>query len=528
MAEVTEKYHITAENIYNWDEKGFMIGRSSVRRRIVTKEAYNSGRIRHFQQDGNREWISLLACVCADGTTLPPALIYQGASNDLQSSWLEDLNEEDNAHFTSQEHGWTCDALGLSWLRLFDKYTRSKGSRRRLLILDGHSSHLNWAFVCLADSLRILLLILPPHTTHRLQPLDLGLFRPLATAYTKRLDAYTHGGLGWVSMTKRMFWPLFRDAWQESFTVKNIIKAFEKAKIWPLQTEISVAELEKPSPKPSTPSKLPSLPIATPMTCRAVRRLCKASPTLQKVAILERAVLRLATRFEIQTHENRGLRAAIMIEKKRRNHRKRLNLLGEETNAAPQFFSPQKVLSARAYQESKEAAEQEEKRQKALRKEEAACQRQKLQAEKQEAAVQRQLRREANKEAKAAEKVQQTQEREAKRRQKEQDKQEKAAVVLQRKKERELQKQLAAATKTTAASKPRPRRASIGPPKPRKKPVNPITKAIHAAAVSQGRSPRSIDTASSTAAGAIDVAAVEAPITNQRGRVVILPQRFRE
>jgi hypothetical protein len=43
-----KKYHITAENIYNWDEKGFMIGRSSVGRRIIIKEAYNQGRIRFF------------------------------------------------------------------------------------------------------------------------------------------------------------------------------------------------------------------------------------------------------------------------------------------------------------------------------------------------------------------------------------------------------------------------------------------------------------------------------------------------
>ena len=157
-----------------------MIGQSSVRKRIVTKEAYKSGRIDHFLHDGNREWISLLACICADGSALPPALIYQGVSNDLQSSWIDDLNEQDEAYFTSSAHGWTCNALGLSWLRLFDKHTRQKDSRRRLLILDGHSSHLNWAFITLADALRILILVFPPHTTHRLQPLDISLFRPLA------------------------------------------------------------------------------------------------------------------------------------------------------------------------------------------------------------------------------------------------------------------------------------------------------------------------------------------------------------
>jgi DDE superfamily endonuclease len=43
------------------------------------------------------------------------------------------------------------------------------------------------AFLSLVDSLQIRILILPPHATHRLQPLDVGLFSPLAKAYTKRL-----------------------------------------------------------------------------------------------------------------------------------------------------------------------------------------------------------------------------------------------------------------------------------------------------------------------------------------------------
>jgi hypothetical protein len=38
-----------------------MIGRANIRRRITTKEAYKIGRIRHVSQDGNREFISLLA-----------------------------------------------------------------------------------------------------------------------------------------------------------------------------------------------------------------------------------------------------------------------------------------------------------------------------------------------------------------------------------------------------------------------------------------------------------------------------------
>jgi hypothetical protein len=73
-----EKYNITAENLYNWDEKGFIIGQASAIKRIMSLEALRSGRITHASQDNNREFLSLLACIGADGDVLPPTLIYKG------------------------------------------------------------------------------------------------------------------------------------------------------------------------------------------------------------------------------------------------------------------------------------------------------------------------------------------------------------------------------------------------------------------------------------------------------------------
>jgi hypothetical protein len=34
-----EKYNVTAENIYNWDEKGFLLSIASVMKQLMTKEA---------------------------------------------------------------------------------------------------------------------------------------------------------------------------------------------------------------------------------------------------------------------------------------------------------------------------------------------------------------------------------------------------------------------------------------------------------------------------------------------------------
>ena len=52
----------------------------------MSLEALRSGRITYTMTDGNREFVTLLACICADGTSIPVSLIYKGESHDLQSS----------------------------------------------------------------------------------------------------------------------------------------------------------------------------------------------------------------------------------------------------------------------------------------------------------------------------------------------------------------------------------------------------------------------------------------------------------
>jgi len=94
--------------------------------------------------------------------------------------------QEHPCWFASSHNGWTSDELGLSWLQsLLHKQTLDKARRDwRLLILDGHGSHCTLNFLEWCRSNRILVAVFPPHSTHRLQPLDVRLFRPLATYYS--------------------------------------------------------------------------------------------------------------------------------------------------------------------------------------------------------------------------------------------------------------------------------------------------------------------------------------------------------
>jgi len=192
--------------MYNFDEKGFLIGKCAASKRIVPLDQLKSKKLLGTMQDGSREFISLLACISADGSAIPPGLIYQGESKDMMDTWLHDFDHsKDSAWFTVSERGWTDNSIGLAWLKRFENATRHKCGARgcRLLVVDGHCSHLNMEWIDFCDKQRVILVIFPPHSTHRLQPLDVGIFSPLATAYSNALDTFLRDSLGFTYMTKR-------------------------------------------------------------------------------------------------------------------------------------------------------------------------------------------------------------------------------------------------------------------------------------------------------------------------------------
>lgn len=64
------------------------------------------------------------------------------------------------------------------------------GGNKRLLIIDGHTSHVAWEFFDFCLEHDIIPLCLPAYSTHLLQPLDVGLFGPLQGNYSRLLDDF--------------------------------------------------------------------------------------------------------------------------------------------------------------------------------------------------------------------------------------------------------------------------------------------------------------------------------------------------
>jgi hypothetical protein len=187
------KYDIHLDDIYNMDEKGVMMGDIGKVKVIISRDE----RQHYMTQCGNREWVSLIECISTSGRLLPPWIIFKGKQH--QKAWYNSLKKGGNpdGFIALSENGWTDNELGLQWLKqCFEPQTRSLhgSSKYRLLIFDGHASHIATQAIQFCIASNIILLCLPPHATHLLQPLDVGVFLPLATAYRKGVQAKTRYG----------------------------------------------------------------------------------------------------------------------------------------------------------------------------------------------------------------------------------------------------------------------------------------------------------------------------------------------
>ncbi|KAF2181615.1 DDE-domain-containing protein [Zopfia rhizophila CBS 207.26] len=83
---------------------------------------------------------------------------------------------------------------------------------------------------------------MPPHSSHILQPLDVGYFSPLKTAYGRQVEKLMRNRFNHI--TKIEFLPAFRDAFNASITKKNIQESFQGAGLVPFDLDKVISKLD--------------------------------------------------------------------------------------------------------------------------------------------------------------------------------------------------------------------------------------------------------------------------------------------
>ena len=162
--------------------------------------------------------------ISASGYVVPPFVIFEGQQ--IEQSWLPDNIDNSNIVIQVSPDGWTDGSIALDWLKHFNDYTAPHTvGKHRLLILDGHASYVSPAFVELCANNSIIPLCLPPHSAHVLQPLDVGIFGPLAQAYCSQIIKGSSVS-GAVRIDNRQFLEYYRHA---RMTIRRNIRAAWRA-----------------------------------------------------------------------------------------------------------------------------------------------------------------------------------------------------------------------------------------------------------------------------------------------------------
>ena len=153
---------------------------------------------------------------------------------------------------------------------------------------------------------------------------------------------------GHVAITKGLFWPMFKRAWDKAFTEKNIESAFRKSGIWPTDGSHIIKTITRPTIV--SPEKQAGL--RSPKSAKAIRRFYAAydqEPTADKVKKLFATTLHLSAQVACLQHENRGLYKSIELQKKKGRQGVRLNLAGQLNKDIVDCYSPAQVVKAREY-----------------------------------------------------------------------------------------------------------------------------------------------------------------------------------
>lgn len=257
-------------SIFNMDETGLSLdpGGPKVIGKKGTKHPVST-------TTGDKSQITVVSCVSAAGYAMPPMVIFDRKT--LSPGLTK--GEVPGTMYGLSSNGWIDSELFTQWFcHHFLAY--APPVRPLLLLLDGHSTHFNPVTVEKAAKEKVIMFCLPPHSSHRTQPLDKGCFGPLKQFWKQECHDHLVTNPGKV-VTRYDFSQLFSRAWYKGMSMVNVIQGFSTTGIYPLNS----AKLLPASPPHNSICQrtgLEFIPLFSPVPSRPLRESTRAPETPQK------------------------------------------------------------------------------------------------------------------------------------------------------------------------------------------------------------------------------------------------------
>ena len=269
-----ENPNVIADNVYNMDETGCQMSVPVSEKVLVSKEDMSNSRGAAI----NRKLITAVECISATGKFLAPLIVWPAKTH--RSSWT--THRTPAWHFALSNTGYVDTEISLYWIReVFHPQTHALANGKpRVLINDGFNTHESLELLQFCFENNIILCRLPSHTSHKLQPCDVGVFGPLKAAYREEVDRLFRGGANTVG--NEHFTLLYSRAREKAFTTRNIRSAWSKAGLFPFNPDKVLRDLQRPPPQQDQPQVVVQLPLrspiellTTPVTSDGLASLCE-------------------------------------------------------------------------------------------------------------------------------------------------------------------------------------------------------------------------------------------------------------
>ena len=82
LYQTIDEFGISWKNIYNCNESGFGVGKRKKMQVVIDTDVKQS----YQGEPGRQEWVTVMDCICADGSSISPLIIFKGEN--LSKSWL--------------------------------------------------------------------------------------------------------------------------------------------------------------------------------------------------------------------------------------------------------------------------------------------------------------------------------------------------------------------------------------------------------------------------------------------------------
>lgn len=226
LKQLFNKYNFRPSRIYNTDETGISTVPNKIPKVLTNKGKRSVNKVTSAERG---QLVTAVCCFSAGGHYIPPALIFP---RKRMKPELMNGAPSESIMFIS-DSGYINAELFYQYLKHFQKHAKASKEDPVLLILDNHSSHCTLEVVTFCKENSIHVLSIPPHSSHKTQPLDRNFFKALKDFYGDLCDQWLVNNPG-RTITQSEVAKLFGDAYAKICTIERAENAFRVCGIVPL------------------------------------------------------------------------------------------------------------------------------------------------------------------------------------------------------------------------------------------------------------------------------------------------------